>query len=660
VTRIAEKKIFRLERPGPQKIPTYFVENLDEEQLEAVLHTEGRSLVIAGPGSGKTHVVTHKVAYLVERGVHPSEILLVTFTRRAAKEMIARAQAISKVDLSGMPAGTFHHICNVILRRYGSALGLNPNFSILDREDARGLIRISKREYLNKNYSKFNQPRLPAPSALVELYSYVANTLVPLEEATAELHPSFLNALSDIEGIYRDYVQRKRELNSLDYDDLQTYCLRLLEENPAIRHKLASQFKWVLVDEYQDTSLVQAKLVEHWASVHGNLMVVGDDAQSIYSFRGARYQNILDFAETNACKIFKIQTNYRSTEPLVQFINARIPNNVFQKHLRAVRGDGPRPVIVTTLDKYEESLFVGQKVVELLNAGIPPEEIAILYRIHAHSLDVQIELARRGVPYEVYSGVKFIESAHIKDVLSFLRIVHNPKDQIAWDRALMLFEGIGRATAESISQQILEAIQQGKDPYQLLEEISPKRGGHGFEDFRFLLGQLRKLRLPADMLRVVYDAFYRELLEVRYANYRERQRDVERLIQIADRYNSLERFLSDLLLAERIELERELAEPPKAIILSTVHQAKGLEWKVVFVLSVNPGDFPFSWAIREGKLGEEERIFYVAITRAKDELYLCRQLTSDFPRDDTLRIKSGSADFLADLPEDLVEQWVVK
>ncbi len=653
---VSAPKSYRLQRSaGGQDA---FFDRLDDDQRAAVLKSQGRSLIIAGPGSGKTYVITYKVALLIRSGIQPAEILLVTFTRRAAREMIQRAQGLARQDLDGMLSGTFHHVSNVLLRRYGAHVGLPSNFSILDREDATSLVKISRREYLSRNFSKKNQPKIPAPKALVDLYSYMSNVLVSLREALLELHPAFIPQLEHVEAIYLDYIQRKQKLNALDYEDLQTYALRLLEENPIISDKISEQFKWVLVDEFQDTSFVQVQLAEKWAHFHKNLFVVGDDAQSIYSFRGARYENILDFARHPDCHLFKIENNYRSTRQIVEFINAHIPNNVFEKKLRAVKGDGPKPVIATTLDREDQAQFVAQRIEELVASETPASEIGVLYRSHSHSLELQMELTRRGIPFQIYSGVKFTESAHVKDVLSFLRLLVNPRDQIAWDRALMLFEGIGRTTAEKISSRMLQALEQDQDPFATLQNLIARRKAEGFEKFKELLNKIRAEKAPSKMIRLVLDDFYRDYLETHFANYRERRRDLERLSEIAERYKTAEQFLTDILLAEEVEVQSQTSRED-SVVLTTVHQAKGLEWDVVFVLCVNPGEFPSYWAIVSGELDEEARVFYVAITRPRRELTLCRQVFTPGNFGDRAA-NLDEADFLADVPEDLVEFWNVE
>ncbi len=653
---IPTKKSYRLERTAGSG--SAFFDRLDEDQRVAVLNSQGRSLIIAGPGSGKTYAITYKVALLIRSGVLPSEILLVTFTRRAAREMIQRAQTLAHQELDGMLSGTFHHVSNVLLRRYGAHVGLQTNFSILDREDSASLVKIARREYLTRNFSKKNQPKIPAPKALVDLFSYMSNVLVSLREALVELHPAFLPQLEHVETIYSDYIQRKQKLNALDYDDLQTYALRLMEENPVLATKISDQFKWVLVDEFQDTSLVQAHLAERWARVHGNLFVVGDDAQSIYSFRGARYENILEFAQHPKCHLFKIENNYRSTRQIVDFINFKIPNNVFQKKLRAVKGDGPKPVIATTLDREDQAQFVAQRIQELMTAGTPASEIGVLYRSHSHSLELQLELTRRGIPFQIYSGVKFTEAAHVKDVLAFLRLLANPRDQIAWDRALMLFEGIGRVTAEKISSRMLQALEQDKDPFLTLRNLVARRQAEGLEKFKELLNKMQDQKAPSKIIRLVLKEFYEDFLETHFANYRERKRDLERLSEIAERYKTVNQFLADILLAEEVEIQSQMTRE-ESVVLTSIHQAKGLEWDVVFVLCVNPGEFPSYWAVVNGELDEEARVFYVAITRPRRELTICRQVftTGNFA-DNAQNLEK--ADLLADVPEELAEFWNVE
>ncbi|AIY88826.1 MULTISPECIES: ATP-dependent helicase [unclassified Thermotoga] len=644
-------------RIRPKEANLSFLEDLDEEQRKAVVESEGRCIVIAGPGSGKTRVITYKIAYLLANGVDPSRILLVTFTRAAAREMVERAKTVTGRELSEMLAGTFHHVCNYFLRKYAPYVGLERNYSILDREDAESLMRHARSKYLERK-SKEERKNFPQPSVLMAIYSYMKNTLKSLRESIVVKNPKFLDLKEEISEIFDLYEQEKRSQNVVDYEDLLFYAYRLLEENKEIRDREAERFLWVLVDEFQDTNYVQYRIVEHLSSKHGNVLAVGDDAQSIYSFRGARYENVEDFIKVSGTKIFKIQTNYRSTESIVKFINAMLPKKSVPKELKPVKKDGMKPVVVKTWNRYEEARFVSQRILELIEEGFKPEEIAVLYRSHSHSLELQMELVRSRIDFRVLSGPRFTESAHVKDVLSFLRIVQNPRDKSAWLRTAKLFYGIGDRTASKIADLASAYVEEGLDPFQELKKVSFSGEYSRFID---ILDQIRKLDSPGEMIERVLSSFYSEYLEARYPDFREREMDLERLVEIASRYTSLESFLTDLAVTENVEIEREISQKEGKVTLTTVHQAKGLEWRVVFVISVNPGDFPNYFAISEGNLDEEERIFYVAITRAKEQLYISYQVTgTSYPYRGNRFIMRSGENFIDRIPLELVEFWEVK
>jgi len=464
--------------------------------------------------------------------------------------------------------------------------------------------------------------------------------------------------LDEIAKVFELYEEEKRSQNVVDYDDLLFLAYRLFEEHPKIRDHEAERFLWILVDEFQDTNYVQYKIVEHLASKHGNIMVVGDDAQSIYSFRGARYENVEDFMRVEGTKVFKIQTNYRSTESIVKLVNGMLPSRAVPKELKPVKKDGMKPVVVKTWDRYEEARFVAQRILELFDEGVKPEEIAVLYRSHSHSLELQMELARSKIDYRILSGPRFTESAHVKDVLAFLRIVMNSKDKSAWIRAAKLFYGIGDKTASKIADYAYSCSEEGVDPF---EELSKLNLPGDFRNFIEILRALRGMEKPAEMIEKVLSDFYSEYLERTYPDFRERQLDVERLIEIASRYRSVEQFLTDLSVAENVEIQRMGSQENGKITLTTVHQAKGLEWKVVFLISVNPGDFPNYLAVLEGNIDEEERIFYVAITRAKEQLYISYQASGvSYPfRGNKLLLRSGE-NFVDKIPPHLVEYWEVR
>ncbi len=625
------------------------LEELDDEQRAAVLESEGISLIIAGPGSGKTKTITYKIAYLISKKVKPQEILLVTFTRAAAREMIHRAQQVSRSKLDGMLAGTFHHVCNYLLRKYAHVLNLNPNFSILDEEDSRTLVKHARSEVVMKS------EKFPSPSLIRKMISLSANSDKTIEEIVEDKFPYLYLVTDKLKEVKEKYEELKVEQSSLDYDDLLNYTNDLLNVEE-VRVKEASRFKWVLVDEFQDTNKIQCDIVKKLSSVHHNLMVVGDDAQSIYSFRGARYENIFDISNEKNAKVFKIQTNYRSSPEIVSLINSVIPNNVFKKELKAVKPSSTRPVVVSTWDSFEESEFVSSRINELVSDGISEEEIAVLYRAHAHSMDLQLELSKSNIPFVIKSGVKFTESRHVKDLLAFLRVLNNPHDMLSWLRLLQLFTGIGRKGADMV----VNAIQREVDPISFIKTIS--KFGRKYEKVEDIFKGLFVEQPPSEVLESIYSSFYSDYLAMTFNDFHDRQLDVERLIEIAGRYENQVAFLSDLAVTEDMDLKRDEYEKEGKITLTTVHQAKGLEWDVVFVLAINPGDFPSIMALKSGNFEEEQRIFYVAITRARKQLYLCRQMggSRNMVYGNKMAINGSEYDLIDMIPPSLYEHWSVK
>jgi len=642
------KEIDKIYKVGSFNEKTDILNDLDEEQRAAVLDEGGTSLVIAGPGSGKTKTITYKIAFLISKEINPHEILLVTFTRAAAKEMILRAQRVAKSDLRGMLAGTFHHVCNYLLRRYSKFMNLNPNFTILDEEDAKTLVKQARNSIVKK------EDKFPSPALLKKIFSLSANLERDVEDVILERF-SYLSPLIDkIKEIEEGYEELKVNLYSLDYDDLLIYANQLLDIKKA-REEVASRFKWVLVDEFQDTNKIQYEIVKKLSSVHGNLMVVGDDAQSIYSFRGARYENIFDLSHEKNIKVYKIQTNYRSSPEIVSLINVLIPNNVFQKKLKAVKSHSQRPVVVSTWNSYEEAEFVSKKISEFVAKGMKKEQIAVLYRAHSHSLDVQMELSKANIPFQVKSGIKFTESTHVKDILAFLRVLSNAKDELSWRRILQLFTGIGKKGAD----RIIAFIESENDPIKSMEEIG--KFGRKYEQVGELFKGLSKNITPSQVIEYTYNTFYSDYLAMTFSDFKDRQSDIERLTEISKRYDSITEFLSDLAITEDVTLKNENVESSK-VTLTTVHQAKGLEWEVVFILAVNPGDFPSFMGIKSGNLDEEWRIFYVAITRAKKHLYICHQ--NGGSRSTYGGYGGGmwkeEYDFIENIPPSLYEHWAAE
>ncbi|MGC8544996.1 MAG: ATP-dependent helicase [Athalassotoga sp.] len=621
---------------------------LDDEQRVAVLDEGGFSIVIAGPGSGKTKVITHKIAYLISKGVDPKRVLLVTFTKAAANEMIHRAQQVSKDPLSGMMAGTFHHVCNHLLRKYATELKLDPNFSILDEEDSLTIVKHAINEYVERN------EKFPSPSVVLKIISMAANTQRSIEKTIDEDFTYFYAFADRINKIKDKYEALKVEQSSLDYDDLLVYANDLLDIQ-SVRKREASNYLWVLVDEFQDTNKIQYEIIKKLSSVNGNLMVVGDDAQSIYSFRGARYENIIEMSKEKDVKVYKIQTNYRSTPEIVNLVNAMIPNNIFSKTLKPVKANFERPVVVSTWDSLEESAFVSKKINELVNAGISPFQIAVLYRNHSQSMDLQMELSKSKIPFTVRSGVKFTDSKHVKDALSFLRVLVNPKDSLSWMRIFQLFYGIGKKSVEKV----VSDEEFKKDPIDFVKHIS--RFGDKYEKIEEIFKKVSPDDKPNDVLNHVFENFYSDYIAFTFEDRIERQMDIKRVIEIAGRYNDINDFLTDLAITEQIDIDRKERDKEESVTLTTIHRAKGLEWDVVFIISVNPGDFPSSFAITEGKIDEEERVFYVAITRAKKYLFICRQMSgSRTPYyGNRIEINGNKHDFVEKIPPALYDHWKI-
>lgn len=583
---------------------------LDQEQFDAVVNSKGKTLVIAGPGSGKTRIITYKIAHLIDAGVKPNEIMLVTFTKAAAREMIQRARQVSKSSLDGITAGTFHHVCNLFLRKYGTVIGLKPNFTILDSEDAKDIMESARSQIVPKSEKK----TVPSAKQLLNINSYMNNTLSSLREAIIKISPRFIEQEHIIEQILVKYQQEKQEQNSVDYDDLLIHTLHILSTNKAIRLKESERFKWILVDEFQDTNIVQFQIVELLSEVHKNLMVVGDDAQSIYSFRGARFENVLDFQKE--AKVFKIQTNYRSTQEIVNLINEMLPSNSIPKQLRATRSSGIKPFLVQVFDHYDEADFVANEILNYNKQGVSLNDIAILYRAHAHSLELQLELSKHNIPFRLYSGLRFTETAHVKDCLAFLKVSVNSQEKISWLRLLKLASGIGNIKATRISEKIIN------EGYDALKNIKEKSSD--FNKIKDTILKSQEIENPGERIKLFYEEFYKDKMDEKFEDARDRKEDVERLIEMASFYKSPETFISDILVSEGYEITQDTNRDreKEAVTLTTIHQAKGLEWKVVFILSLNPGDFPHIMSLRDGSLDEEERLFYVAITRAKDFLYM--------------------------------------
>ncbi|MDN5343361.1 ATP-dependent helicase [Oceanotoga sp. DSM 15011] len=640
------------------KIPAFFKEELDEEQYESVIKSNGKSLIIAGPGSGKTRVITYKIAYLIYNDIKPENILLLTFTRAAAKQMIERVKNVTNMELNGMMAGTFHHFCNYILRVYASKIGFNNNFTILDSEDSKDLMKIARNEYCEKlgDYAK----KIPKENVILKIISYSSNTLKSLRESILEISSFLIEYENDIEQIWIKYQELKKEINAMDYDDLLINTAMLLKSDKELLKYISKRYRYVLVDEFQDTNKIQLEIVEALSDYHKNLIAVGDDSQSIYSFRGARFENIKDFMDEKNVKLFKIQTNYRSTPEIVNLINDMIPTSSVKKHLNAKRKPYLKPTIIETFDDLEQSEAVIKIIDEKIEEGIEYNDIAILYRSHALSMSLQQKLDSKLIPYKLLSGKRFIETRHIKDILSFLKILYNPYDKISWIRVMKLFPGIGTKTAVRNYESIISNLSEGINILDIFDKLSNKKT----KDIYELLTKIYKKRddKPQNLINEIYENFYKEYSNLNYKNSRSRNMDIERFSEISSKYENTGKFLEDMTLSENIEVRPSDKNDKKdEITLTTVHGSKGLEWKVVIIISANPGDFPNGMAIKEKNLDEEERLFYVAITRAKDELYILKQTTGStnpYLRNSFVFIKSEN-DFIKKISEDKVNKMRV-
>ncbi len=594
---------------------------LNAQQLAAVTAGEGPALVIAGAGSGKTRTLVYRVAYLIDSGIDPSHILLLTFTRKSSQEMLERAGELIGVRSERVRGGTFHSVANMLLRRYGRSIGLEPGFTILDRGDAEDLISLVRVQLgLNEKDKRF-----PRKGTIAEMFSKSENTLRPLDEIVVEEFNHFADHLDALGQLQQGYQASKRQRQLVDYDDLLVLLRQLLMNDESVRRTISSLYRYILVDEYQDTNRLQADIIRHLASTHRNVMVVGDDSQSIYAFRGATFKNIMEFPSLfPGTTIYKLEENYRSTQPILNLANAviEVATEKYTKRLFTRKLDGPLPTLVEAAGENAQSRFIAQKILELREEGVPLGEMAVLFRSSFHSFDLEIELSRHGLPFIKRGGVKFIETAHVKDLLAHLRVVANPLDLVSWHRVLMLIEGVGPKKA----QDVMAALVKSDNPYRALSEM-PGRTGKGLKDLALTLENLagdEELR-PAHLVSQIYE-YYLPIFKEQYDDYPKRARDLDHLQTIAERYQELGAFLSDLAL-EPPDGSAAGGEAPdrddERLILSTIHSAKGLEWQCVFVMWVVDGRFPSVYAFGEGEeLEEERRLFYVAVTRAKRYLYL--------------------------------------
>lgn len=632
-----------------------FAKELNGEQLAVVQNGDGACLVLAGAGSGKTRTITYRVAYLLERGVAPDAILLVTFTNKAAREMVHRLQQLpmaGKTKITLPWSGTFHHIAFRLLKQYGALLGYQNNFTVLDTEDSKDILKMClKVEGVDRT-----QKRFPSPAVIQSLISYARNAQMSLETLISLKHQKWSAVSDTIVRVATEYGKRKKAANAMDFDDLLVNLAQLLQANENLRLRLAKQFEYVLVDEYQDTNKIQASIIRAMASVHNNVLVVGDDAQSIYSFRAADIANILDFEKHYPNpRIFKLETNYRSTPDILDVANEVIANNSkqFKKNLKSVREKFTKPEVRAFLDQREEAEFVAERILELRDEGVKLTGVAVLFRAAFHSQALELELNKRNIPYDYRGGVRFFERAHVKDVLAFLRVFVNPQDTIAWMRVLTLQTGIGPAAAEKIIDRVAGIPEITTSTFEDISQALPARARLGWKDFCnvwYLMAQEPAPSGPSLLIKAVLRSKYMEYLEAEFPDFRERVEDLEQLAQLSEHETDLAKFLAESVLQEQFQ-RPGAAHDDEKIVLSTIHQAKGLEWEAVFILNVSAGQFPHERALTEdGGLEEERRLFYVAVTRAKKYLHLSYPLTGSMNS-----YLQGPSPFLGEVSRDLLD-----
>ena len=650
-----------------------YAKELNEQQHAAVTAPPGPALVIAGAGSGKTRALIYRVAFLLEQGIAPERILLLTFTNKAAKEMMRRTAELLGGELSNLWGGTFHSIAARVLRRHAALLGYQPDFSILDREDAKEMLQACLAEMnINPKADHF-----PKADVLADIFSLAVNKEMALAAVLEDQFDYFSPLAQQIGALQQKYAARKKAANGMDFDDLLVLWLKLLRQHEDVRGEFERRFQFILVDEYQDTNKIQGDLVDVLAARHQNVMVVGDDSQSIYSWRGAHFQNILKFPERYPkAAVYRIETNYRSTPEILSLANAAIAANAhqFKKQLSAARPSGSKPVLVKCSDGREQAAFVAQRIRQLRDEGRSLKNIAVLYRSHFHALDLQLELTRQQVPFSITSGIRFFEQAHIKDIAAYLKLVLNPRDELAFKRIARLLPGVGAKSADKLWEAFLAGWNAltgpAPDParptlavaLQKIASTAPKKTATAWAQLTATIAQLEAPDMrqqAARMIQLVMEAGYEDYLKAQYTNYRDRQEDIGQLAAFAVEFETVEEFLTQLALQTAVEAEASTraAQDDDQVRLSTIHQAKGLEFDVVFIIMLCDGLFPSARSVKSFEGEEEERrLFYVALTRARDELYLSypSRRSASWDADQTLQLPSR---FLKELPKRLMQEW---
>ena len=630
-----------------------YEKELNPQQLEAVKQKDGAILVIAGAGSGKTKTLTYRVARLIEDGINPRNILLLTFTKKAAQEMLSRATIVLDSRCEQVAGGTFHSFANIILRKYSALLGLNNNFTITDRADSEDIVNHIRSEVINKQEKRF-----PKKHTILDIYSKAVNKNIPSVDIIASEYKQFEHCTEKINEIIRKYNEYKRTNSILDYDDLLLYLRTLLESNPEVRKKLSNQYKYIMVDEYQDTNTIQAQIIKLLASEHNNVMAVGDDSQSIYSFRGANFKNILEFPEIFPnTKIIKLEQNYRSSQNILALANEILlkAREKYTKNLFSTIENPIKPAIISASDMKTEAEFIVQRVLELSEEeDIPLNDICVLARSARMTYNLEIELAKKSIPYKKFGGMKFIETAHVKDIIAHLRVILNPSDIISYTRILLLLDGIGSQSANKLLPVLKEGDVKGKK--------LPVKNPEAVIKLTELINSSQKdIFNPAKIVKQVIN-YYEPILMDKYDDYTKRQKDLEHFLVLSEKYSSLEDFLSDLALEppdSSVEDVQEGATKDEYLTLSTIHSAKGLEYKAIFIIGAVDGRFPSLYSFNTvEELDEELRLMYVAVTRAKTHLAITYPI--DMFDHATGMVLSKPSRFLDGIGQDILEKWIIE
>ena len=648
---------FTKENINEARFSINYKNELNPAQYEAVSSIDGAYLIIAGAGTGKTRTLVYRVARLVEMGYKPESILLLTFTRKAANEMMNRASILLDNRCAKISGGTFHSFANLILRKYAKAAGLDSSFTILDQGDCEDVINLirSQAGFISK------EKRFPNKQTLNKVFSLSVNTGKKVSEIIDENYPHFSDDLDKILQIQTVFYEYKRKNNLLDYDDLLVYLKNfLLDFGPAAK-SLLSTIKFVMVDEYQDTNKLQADIVKGLCQINKNVMVVGDDSQSIYSFRGANFKNIIEFPKLfENVKIIKLEENYRSVQPVLDFTNHIIANSIekYEKHLYTRKNGGELPVIIAAASENLQSKFIVEKILDLREEGVSLKDIAVLFRSSFFSFDLEIELTKANIPFQKFGGMKFVETAHIKDVLAFLRIAANPKDVVSWYRVLLLHEGVGPKTAQKILDELATA------------SLTIKANPDTQTSFRYndkiagLFQLLYKLHTgkesPSEKVQIIFD-YYWPLFKDKYDDYNKRNKDLEIFHNISENYKSLDSLLADMAIEPIIDSVIDIDVPDyeeEFVTLSTIHSAKGLEWHSVFIIHAVEGYFPSSRSVENlDSLEEERRLMYVASTRAKQNLFVTYPMNM-FDREAGMTLSKPSR-FISEMKPELAEGWLL-